>query len=407
MMLWNILYIAAAKGTTEMCKYLINKGFPVNTLVTHDSVIRQVYDDQYQDISFVSPLMITAHFERDDNLDCLIKFTNNHVLEKSEMPDIEGVILNEMCYRLKEMHRSLKPTVIAGHHQGNVVLVVYSGSFEQREDSFCGKKTLFRNPRIVVREKTEPTFHEPENFPTISSENMTIAEQILSARAEHLWRAHSNLNMISVSPMRYMKGACKEQVCITLFCTSKGIVPYGEKSYPKFLDTLDGKRSLPVDVREGYFELCPTYATGNSRSFHSRLKMGCSISKDQGKGGTLGPFVEKHGQLGFLTCAHVLFDISQSPVMYDMNTNTGSIKVVQPAVGSISLSQKGSGPFQNAANKPCGVVQKAVFDPNLPVSIDAAFVRINNENRFPSQGHFAIDDTEMLETTGNLNYICI
>jgi len=122
-------------------------------------------------------------------------------------------------------------------------------------------------------------------------------------------------------------------------------------------------------------------------------------------GGTLGPFVNIHGHPGFLTCGHVLFDINQIPLRYDNTTSSTRVDVVQPAAGTYAYAQPGN-ILKEAADRPCGFVQRAVFNPDATssVSIDAAVVAISNPNRVPTKGEFAIKHTCNLQKEGFIFY---
>jgi len=120
-------------------------------------------------------------------------------------------------------------------------------------------------------------------------------------------------------------------------------------------------------------------------------------------GGILGPFVTFEGQPGFLTCAHVLFDINSSSFTYDATTSLTNVDVVQPAAGTYSLPGNVS---KQVANKPCGCVKKAIFYSNATsdVSIDAAVVNITDPSRVPVRGEFAINHPINLRKGGNLSF---
>ncbi|XP_033731478.1 uncharacterized protein LOC117321117 [Pecten maximus] len=132
------------------------------------------------------------------------------------------------------------------------------------------------------------------------------------------------------------------------------------------------------DVHKGYFRQ-RKYDTLPSTAFHHSLKMGCSI------GGllnptscTLGPFVKFDNKIGFLTCAHALFDIGSTFQDIDYQYDgIDAIQIIQPACDS---------PIFN--RPPCGHVRRAIFKPQLITSIDVAVIEITDPSRIPVSGQF-------------------
>lgn len=99
--------------------------------------------------------------------------------------------------------------------------------------------------------------------------------------------------------------------------------------------------------------------------------------------GTLGPFVKYNGRIGFLTCAHVLFDVfptKKVDFIHNQQNQHNRVDVCQPAPGSLHPS-----------GSVCGFVQRAIFDPQLPTSVDVAVVNIDDDSRKPLGGRFAMD----------------
>lgn len=98
--------------------------------------------------------------------------------------------------------------------------------------------------------------------------------------------------------------------------------------------------------------------------------------------GSLGGFVDTKYGLGFLTCAHVLYD----EVRLHGNLPNDSDYVVQPAGDN--------------TDHECGKVEKTVFDTTGPVGVDAALVRVTKQNRFPQQGWFTGLSQDNMEFAG-------
>ncbi|XP_033758067.1 uncharacterized protein LOC117340414 [Pecten maximus] len=312
---------------------------------------------------------------------------------------MESVDIAEVGERLKMEYSELKPAVIPGHMKtddGSLkkVFVVYSPHVlhaSNHEKEGIGL-VMLRNPYKVDNEARTVSQNKGKEY-TIPKEDMEMAKQVIQSHSNTLWCNHSNLNIISVSSVRSKrKGAELEQcLCIVLYCSTKGVVPIGEEEFPRKLD------SISIDVREGYFEL-GVYNTFPSSSRHSDLKMGCNIGKIttsiKNGGGSLGPFVNYNDKMSFLTCAHVLFDVDRYPqIDYSFNKRP-RIDVAQPSPGS-----------STASGDSCGIVQRAIFKPQSPTSIDVAVVTISDPTRQPVKGRFAMDHTYRLKKAGRYSKV--
>ncbi|OWF43612.1 hypothetical protein KP79_PYT22310 [Mizuhopecten yessoensis] len=118
--------------------------------------------------------------------------------------------------------------------------------------------------------------------------------------------------------------------------------------------------------------------------------MGCNIGRLtpeydahgnplQNISGTQGPFVAFNNKIGFLTCAHVLFDIPMTKQSVDFqHTGNTKIEVVQPSVDATTSN-----------GVACGHVYRAIFNPQLIPSVDVAVVELTDFNRIPSKGQFS------------------
>ncbi|XP_060081145.1 uncharacterized protein LOC132560497 [Ylistrum balloti] len=321
----------------------------------------------------------------EDNIKCCIRN-----LDLSNR--MEEIFMLELAEKLKMKHVDLTPAVIPGHSSDEEgkrtwTFIVYSKQVVKASSYKLDDLALvkIRNPYIYTKEVDCSTVKQN----TISAEDAKRAEKALSIHREMLWRNHSNLNIIGVSPFIYREnGDVIEKPCIALYCSTKGIVPLGDPVFPKKLDIGEGD-FIDVDVHEGFFRR-GAYTTEPASCYHQTLKMGCNIGRStpeydaQGNprqfiGGTHGPFVKFNNKIGFLTCAHVLFDIPVQTMSVDFqHDGTNQIEIVQPFVDSRIHS-----------GLACGHVQRAIFDPQRNPSIDVGVIEITDSNRIPSRGQFA------------------
>ncbi|XP_021359652.1 uncharacterized protein LOC110454473 [Mizuhopecten yessoensis] len=323
----------------------------------------------------------------EDNIRCC--FQNIQLSNK-----MEQVFMLELAKRLTQKHCDLQPAVVPGHqHDGdNIrlrVFVVYSPAVVQASEyNFNGLASVkLRNPYVIKK----AAFFEPDIETKSCDKVIDKTKKAITIHRQVLWKKHSNLNIITGSHIKYRRNGSdiEKRHCVVLYCSTKGVIPLGEERFPRRL-YIDKDDYIDVDVREGFFEQSK-YITQPSTWPHPTLKMGCNIGRltpqynPQGNllpnlGGTLGPYVRYNGSLGFLTCAHVLFDIP-SPT-YTLNFTPSlahSVEVVQPSTDATQ--------FQGGVA--CGVVERAIFDPTRTPSVDAAVVRLTDIARVPDAGQFS------------------
>ncbi|XP_061180574.1 uncharacterized protein LOC133189181 [Saccostrea echinata] len=202
-----------------------------------------------------------------------------------------------------------------------------------------------------------------------------------------LYEKHLNLEIISASGFRSTKNGDEivREPCIVFYCACKGIIPFGESEFPRNIYDFN------TDVREGFFYQFPNDGFfKRSTDVLDPLMMGGSISsKDFSKGGTLGGFVTlNNGNIGFITCAHVLFDLSR------LCRETEHFDVVQPAYT-----------YKNT-NNVCRIHELSCF-PTTPFkgcTLDVSLVKLTN--RIPEKGLFSdLSIEDLLENGFNMENI--
>ncbi|XP_033728041.1 uncharacterized protein LOC117317349 [Pecten maximus] len=352
----------------------------------------------------VSALYLATFMDRTDIACTLIKCSGENnirfcfrTLQLSN--PMEEVFMIVLAKQLKMKHSALKPAVIPGHREKDGkrtrVYIVYSvhitpDYIDELDDIGL---VMFRNPYIYTLEG------ERNTKKLISPEDAKRAKKATSKHQDMLWKNHSNLNIISVSPLIYRENGAKiiDKPCIELYCSTKGVVPLGELEFPKQLYVDEGDY-IDVDVHEGYFML-GGYDSIPSIVRHPTLKMGCDIGRStvdaSGQppsftSGTHGPFVKFNNKIGFLTCAHVVFnDPSTSPYNDYQYDGNDKIEVTQPSV-DVKM-------FKDPA---CGHVHRAIFNPQLDPSVDVAVIEITDQTRIPTTGQFSNTRQSSYERTG-------
>ncbi|XP_069102150.1 uncharacterized protein [Argopecten irradians] len=392
---WRLLHIVAVYGTAEMIVCMMRwKRIDWDRQHTiHEELCKLALKSV--NVKEATALYLATCVDRTEIVRSLVKLAGEDSIRSCLQGltfsiEMEHVFMLELADRLRQKHAGLKPTIVPGHqNEGNGtrsrVFIVYSVSVVQTEDyDFNGLGLVkLRNPYVLKKAKTSSSGET-----VLSQMDAQRVKEAIRTHCDRLWLRHSNLNIITG---RYVKtnrnGSNKDEACVLLYCSTKGVIPLGEEEFPRTLCIKNDNR-INVVVREGFFRF-GGYMTDSSSRRHSTLKMGCEIgrltpqydasgNRIPNSCGTLGPFVLYNNNPGFISCSHVFFDMPTNA--YALNFSAQQIvEVVQPSTDSTA----------SVNNTACGVVARAVFAPNHPTSIDAAVVVLTDRSRVPSAGHFS------------------
>lgn len=387
------LHLAAINGHAFICSVLLQYGADANIEIPFKSFEKILFvaesNIQIKDLKNATAIRLATLFRHKDIVKILLKDSNELEISKClrflerrrTRYDIISVISTFIKGKLEEKYEKLNLIVIYCYIAGNrrhCRFLAYSRNVVQTiEGRIYDIKYLIQNPcKINVKE----ILADLQNRNIEESDRLTV-EAAIQHHGERLFKNHSNLNVISGSAIKSMKSGSilKRKPCVVLYCSSKGYIPFDEDPFPKTLYV--GKKDVDVDVREGYFALCPAGITMSE--WNNPLRIGGSIGRKGGLSGTLGPFVElSDGSLGFITCAHVF-----------QNDNPGrNVEVVQPSYSSFA------GMDITDEDRKCGFLLHKVFNCNQEVSVDAALVKVLK--RHPERTLFTIGSTEELLETG-------
>ncbi|XP_021367842.1 uncharacterized protein LOC110459753 [Mizuhopecten yessoensis] len=292
--------------------------------------------------------------------------------------------------KYKTEERLVVPTTCP---KDKTVFIVYDKEcVRDKHQTDFGQEVLFRNPKTVNTEAMQVKNFCQENGNYITKEERRMLKKCITENCDTLLENHRNINVISMSPVKSKENGkhIRPCLCVVIYCSSKGFIPFGEKIFPKTLKS--GLTCFDTDIREGFFEFGPgTYSTSKSSNYHQQLRMGCQYAVE-GKPmcATIGPFVKLNGHMAFLTCAHAIYGIDSN----GYNIVSSSTFVEQPPSTTFAF------PSGNQFNFRCGEVKKAVFAPHAQPSVDAAVVLISEPTRLPHRGEFAMDNEIRLNYAG-------
>lgn len=246
-----------------------------------------------------------------------------------------------------------------------VIVVHLDTDVPQPSDDFFSIQILYFTNIIY---KTLPSTKRVVPFP----DDMPIT----GSSAEILFDNHRNLTLICKSAFETSQtvygpsdGLPEIIPCVELYCKVKGMIPVGEKHFPKLFC------NLPTKILQG----SPTLMTS--------LRIGSAIGTDDFKKGTLGGFVRFRGENAFLTCLHVFLkaeDLTSDDMTLD-DSESYWVKCYSNEPATSSANTRSS--FV------CGKIQDFGFEKNSDgTSIDAALIRLEKG--------ITIDSSQFVAATG-------
>ncbi|XP_069106951.1 uncharacterized protein [Argopecten irradians] len=192
----------------------------------------------------VTPLYIAASLDRTHVVRLLLKYSSNENIKRCfwKSPPLtetmKQVFTKEVVVKqLEEKYLKLDPIVITGHRAEDKkhapCHIVYSErvNWISYERDLLGCEVEIRNP-YAFSEKCSITYNRKtitNTTKTLSDEDIKKAKKALSLHQTTLWEQHSNLNIITVSPVKRRRNGQDDikKPCIVLYCTTKEFIPHG------------------------------------------------------------------------------------------------------------------------------------------------------------------------------------
>ncbi|KAL3854454.1 hypothetical protein ACJMK2_013780 [Sinanodonta woodiana] len=248
---------------------------------------------------------------------------------------------------------------------------------------------LYDDYEIVFRNEHTPNEEEvrisEQSKVNANTKDVALILDCIAKNTERLMNEHSNLSIIAASTVKAIgfngcvsKLKLIESRCVVLYVPLKGIIPVGEKEFPKDIDGIN------TDVREGEF-IC--HGQNEENTWHPKLPMGCCISTKAGQSGTLGGFVDlPGGKTGCITAAHVVLSKTESK-----NYLKSKKKKKDRYNASLAQGETIIDIYQPTCKMDAfGRVSKIAYEEGniLEPSIDAALIEITDHQRTPHTGMF-------------------
>ncbi|XP_062578316.1 uncharacterized protein LOC134240240 [Saccostrea cucullata] len=274
------------------------------------------------------------------------------------------------CPRLRQNAISLSFCYECSQESRLVMLMSYKGIIEMK-DGIPGNGMGID---IVLYNYTQLSDEANTVFKTTVTSGFGLNLPVITEKeAKTLFKKHSNLTLISVSPFKstgYLKGKHRivEKTCISLLCLHKGYIPFGEREFPKQINGFD------VDVQEGY---C-SFGSGRSIDFGGHIRRAKGINTPGN--GSIGGFVDlPNDTVGLITCAHVVFS---SDELIIPNSEIQNYVLARGIDLNVEFFDKNHHNFQV-----CGTIVDKCFPLSSDnTSVDAALIKLDptvNEYGFP------------------------
>ncbi|KAL3855566.1 hypothetical protein ACJMK2_014773 [Sinanodonta woodiana] len=320
-------------------------------------------------------------------IQCRLRRMSNHLCKQ-----IRGAIRVWTGYRTEDMHTPIfvvmfKKNIIPGE-------IILSKPYDDYE-------IVFRNEHTPSDEEEQISERSEKHTNTISKEDMSRVLDCIANNTERLMNEHSSLSIIAPSTVKAVgfnarsnESKLVDSMCIVLYIPIKGIIPMGEKEFPKDID------GISTDVREGEFVF---HCQVGPDEFHSKLPMGCCISTKDDLNGTLGGFVDlSSSAIGCITAAHAVLNVNQLKMAMKnalSDEDIRDIQIYQPNVDTEAFGK---------------VVQIAFVQGNQhEPTVDAALIEITDHERTPYTGMFPFinypflgftTENPMMYNSGNIRY---
>ena len=253
------------------------------------------------------------------------------------------------------------------------IVAIYETFPEKLEvkDRFLSFEAIQKELGDMSQEAKYVANYEQRNKMQFAPEELQRLQKCLDAHTERLMNEHSNLLIVSASKVKSVRyglsdASLQHKSCIVLYVNLKGVIPLGEEPFPSEID------GIQVDVRESIYK---NYIKKNEHL--ETLMMGCQITTDFKKSGTLGAFVElKSDDLGCLTCYH-LFEDSNAQ---SSNSATRKVDIKMKQVYQPTKDYDAFGKLEK-------VIDKRPYK-NTGITVDAALIKITDKTRIPTSGRF-------------------
>ncbi|XP_069117562.1 uncharacterized protein [Argopecten irradians] len=181
----------------------------------------------------------------------IIQQDNQTLRTKAEATEMMKSLLGMVCRHFSHYHGEKLVRVWPGYKElsadSPMIVVNVSNLPKVKPNVFMGLPIVYRLYGLVSDESIVLSYSKPEIDKLTDPLEIMAIQRIINRNIARLKLNHTNLVKVSASAVRSLQNGSllAKEACIVLYCRSKGIIPFGEKPFPKFIE------DAPVDVREG------------------------------------------------------------------------------------------------------------------------------------------------------------
>ncbi|XP_033735072.1 uncharacterized protein LOC117323754 [Pecten maximus] len=181
----------------------------------------------------------------------IIQQDNQSLKKKGEATEMMKSLLNMVCKHFSHYHGEKLVRVWPGYKElaadSPMVVVNVSNLPKVKPSVFMGLPIVYKLYGLVSDESIILSYSKLEIEKLTDPLEIMAIQRIITRNIARLKLNHSNLVKVSASAVRSLQNGSllAKEACIVLYCRSKGIIPFGEKPFPKYIE------DIPVDIRDG------------------------------------------------------------------------------------------------------------------------------------------------------------
>ncbi|XP_060073264.1 uncharacterized protein LOC132553070 [Ylistrum balloti] len=181
----------------------------------------------------------------------ILQQDNQNQKNKGEATELMKSLLNMVCKHFSHYHGEKLVRVWPGYKElaadSPMIVVNVSNLPKVKPNVFMGLPIVYKLYGFVSDEALVLSYSKFEIEKLTDPLEIMAIQRTINRNIARLKLDHSNLVKVSASAVRSLQNGSllAKEACIVLYCRCKGIIPFGEKPFPKYID------DVPIDVRDG------------------------------------------------------------------------------------------------------------------------------------------------------------
>ncbi|XP_021372643.1 uncharacterized protein LOC110462792 isoform X2 [Mizuhopecten yessoensis] len=181
----------------------------------------------------------------------IIQQDNQTEKNKREATEMMKSLLNMVCKHFSHYHGEKLVRVWPGYKElaadSPMIVVNVSNLPKVKPNVFMGLPIVYKLYGLVSDESIVLSYSKLEIEKLADPLEIMAIQRTINRNIARLKLDHSNLVKVSASAVRSLQNGSllAKEACIVLYCKCKGVIPFGEKPFPKYIE------DIPVDIRDG------------------------------------------------------------------------------------------------------------------------------------------------------------